>query len=58
MRHQRELKNIHTRAIYPHSKIASFQGMTHRELQQSDLKLVAIPYTATGGIVIVDIILK
>jgi FHS family L-fucose permease-like MFS transporter len=38
-------------------KIASFQGMTHRELQQSDLKLVALPYTAIGGIVIVVLVI-
>lgn len=38
-------------------KIASFQGMTHRELQQNDLKLVALPYTAIGSIVIVVLVI-
>ncbi|WPJ96033.1 MFS transporter [Coraliomargarita algicola] len=33
-------------------KITSFQGMTHRELQQNDLKLVAMPYTAIGCVVL------
>ncbi|MGJ8644288.1 MAG: MFS transporter [Luteolibacter sp.] len=34
-------------------KIESFQGMTHRELQQSDLKLVSMPYIVIGCIVLV-----
>ena len=34
-------------------EIASFRGMTHRDLQKSDLKLVAMPYTAIGCVVIV-----
>lgn len=33
-------------------KIASFQGMTHRELQQNDLKLVSLPYAVIGCIVV------
>jgi FHS family L-fucose permease-like MFS transporter len=33
-------------------KIASFRGMTHRELQQSDLKLVSLPYIVIGCIVL------
>jgi FHS family L-fucose permease-like MFS transporter len=37
-------------------EIESFQGMTHRELQQSDLKLVAMPYTAIGCVVIVVLV--
>ncbi|WP_411826079.1 MFS transporter [Luteolibacter sp. AS25] len=37
-------------------EIESFQGKTHRELQQSDLKLVALPYTAIGCIIIVVLI--
>lgn len=43
-------------------KIESFQGMTHRELQQNDLKLVAMPYTAIGcvvlGVLVVFLITK
>ncbi|MGJ8649963.1 MAG: MFS transporter [Opitutaceae bacterium] len=37
-------------------EIVSFQGMTHRELQQNDLKLVAMPYTAIGCIVLVVLV--
>jgi FHS family L-fucose permease-like MFS transporter len=37
-------------------KITSFQGMTHRELQQSDLKLVSMPYTVIGGVVLVVLV--
>ncbi|MDP4611761.1 MAG: MFS transporter [Opitutales bacterium] len=37
-------------------EIESFQGMTHRELQQNDLKLVAMPYTAIGCIVLVVLV--
>lgn len=37
---------------YKAGKIESFQGMTHKELQQNDLKLVAMPYTVIGCIVI------
>ncbi|MGZ0655737.1 MFS transporter [Coraliomargarita sp. W4R72] len=37
-------------------QIDSFQGMTHRELQQSDLKLVAMPYTAIGCVVILVLV--
>jgi MFS transporter, FHS family, L-fucose permease len=37
-------------------KITSFQGMTHRELQQNDLKLVALPYTAIGCVVLVVLV--
>lgn len=33
-------------------KIDSFNGMTHRELQQNDLKLVAMPYTVIGCVVL------
>ncbi|MGJ8634277.1 MAG: MFS transporter [Luteolibacter sp.] len=33
-------------------KIESFQGMTHRELQQADLKLVSMPYIVIGCIVV------
>jgi FHS family L-fucose permease-like MFS transporter len=33
-------------------KIESFQGMSHRELQQNDLKLVAMPYTVIGCVVL------
>lgn len=33
-------------------KIESFQGMTPCELQQNDLKLVALPYTVIGCIVV------
>lgn len=43
-------------------KIESFQGMTHRELQQSDLKLVALPYTVIGcvvaGVLIIFLVTK
>ncbi|MDQ8194147.1 MFS transporter [Coraliomargarita sp. SDUM461004] len=38
-------------------KIYSFQGMTHRELQQNDLKLVAMPYTAIGCVVLVVLVI-
>ena len=38
-------------------KIDSFQGMTHRELQQSDLKLVAMPYTIIGCVVLVVLVI-
>jgi FHS family L-fucose permease-like MFS transporter len=38
-------------------KIDSFQGMTHRELQQSDLKLVAMPYTVIGCVVLVVLVI-
>ena len=38
-------------------KIDSFQGMTHRELQQSDLQLVAMPYTAIGCVVLVVLVI-
>jgi FHS family L-fucose permease-like MFS transporter len=38
-------------------EIKSFQGMTHRELQQSDLKLVAMPYTIIGCVVIVVLVI-
>ncbi|MEP4079111.1 MFS transporter [Haloferula sp.] len=34
-------------------KIESFQGMTHRELQQKDLKLVSMPYIGIGCVVVV-----
>ena len=37
---------------FKEGKIATFQGKTHRELQQADLKLVALPYTAIGCVVI------
>ncbi len=36
---------------YKDGKIVSFQGMTHRELQQNDLKLVSLPYTVIGIVV-------
>lgn len=38
-------------------KIDSFQGMSHRELQQNDLKLVAMPYTAIGCVVLVVLVI-
>jgi FHS family L-fucose permease-like MFS transporter len=38
-------------------EIESFQGMTHRELQQNDLKLVAMPYTAIGCVVVVVLVI-
>jgi len=38
-------------------KIESFQGMTHRELQQSDLKLVAMPYAIIGCVVLVVLVI-
>ena len=38
-------------------KIVSFQGMTHYELQQSDLKLVSMPYAAIGGVVLVVLVI-
>ena len=37
---------------FKEGQIATFQGKTHRELQQADLKLVALPYTAIGCVVI------
>ena len=37
-------------------KIDSFNGMTHRELQQNDLKLVAMPYTVIGCVVLVVLV--
>jgi FHS family L-fucose permease-like MFS transporter len=37
-------------------EIETFQGMTHRELQMNDLKLVALPYTAIGCVVLVMLV--
>jgi FHS family L-fucose permease-like MFS transporter len=48
-----ELKGESTSLVdFKDGKIESFQGKTHRELQQADLKLVAMPYTAIGCVVI------
>jgi len=48
-----ELKGDSTSLVdFKDGKIATFQGKTHRELQQSDLKLVALPYIAIGCVVI------
>lgn len=53
------LKELPSTALqdFKDGKIVSFQGMTHQELQQSDLKLVSMPYTAIGGVVLVVLVI-
>lgn len=53
------LKELPSTALqdFKDGKIVSFQGMTHYELQQSDLKLVSMPYAAIGGVVLVVLVI-
>lgn len=49
-----DIEDVTTKALtdYKDGKIVSFQGMSHAELQQHDLKIVSMPYMVIGFVVI------